>query len=98
MSRSLTFSPDQAKSVATSISRKGSEAERLIKQLQKEIHSVSGWWQGESQTAFVQQFDELMPSFDKMVQCVEEISKSLIKVADIKMQAEQDMARQLRGK
>ncbi len=98
MSRNLTFSPDQANSVATGIKRKASEANSLVNQLQKDIHSVRGWWQGESQTAFVDQFDSLKPSFDKMVQCVEEISQNLNKIAEIKMQAEKEMASKLRGR
>ncbi|UQZ35417.1 hypothetical protein C2I18_18955 [Paenibacillus sp. PK3_47] len=94
----LTFSPDQALSVAKSINSKANNAQTLINQLQKEIHSVSGWWQGESQTAFVQQFDGLMPSFKEMVTCVENISKNLTQIANIKQQAEQEMASKLRGR
>lgn len=48
----LTFNPDQALGVAKSIKTKANNADTLIKQLQSEIHAVSGWWQGESQTAF----------------------------------------------
>lgn len=98
MANVISFSPDQARGVATSISRKSSEADRLVKQLQKEIHAVSGWWQGESQKAFVDQFDGLMPSFNEMVKCVDEISKSLLKIAEIKQDAEAQMAKQLRGR
>ncbi|KAA9005450.1 WXG100 family type VII secretion target [Paenibacillus spiritus] len=94
----LTFSPDQATSVAKSISNKANNADTLIKNLQKEIHAVSGWWQGESQTAFVQQFDGLMPSFNELVKCVENISKNLIQIANIKQQAEQEMASKLRSR
>ncbi|OZQ76253.1 hypothetical protein CA596_10570 [Paenibacillus odorifer] len=94
----LTFNPDQALGVAKSIKTKANNADTLIKQLQSEIHAVSGWWQGESQTAFIQQFDGLMPSFKEMVLCVENISKNLTQIANIKQQAEQEMASKLRGK
>lgn len=98
MAGNLTFSPDQAISVAKNINTKASNAESLINQLQKEIHSVSGWWQGESQTAFVQQFDSLMPSFKEMVECVNKISANLKQIAEIKQQAEREMANKLRGR
>ncbi|AIQ73273.1 WXG100 family type VII secretion target [Paenibacillus odorifer] len=94
----LTFNPDQALGVAKSIKTKANNADTLIKQLQSEIHAVSGWWQGESQTAFIQQFDGLMPSFKEMVLCVENISKNLTQIANIKQEAEQEMASKLRGK
>ncbi|BCG58135.1 WXG100 family type VII secretion target [Paenibacillus sp. URB8-2] len=94
----LTFSPDQAMSVAKSISGKANNAQTLINQLQKEIHAVSGWWQGESQSAFVEQFDGLVPSFKELVTCVENISKNLTQIANIKQQAEKEMASKLRGR
>lgn len=95
--QNLTFSPDQALSVSKSIRNKASNADSLIKQLQSEIQSVSGWWQGESQRAFVEQFTNLKPSFDKMVECVNTISDNLQKIAEIKQAAEQEMASKLRG-
>lgn len=97
MAGNLTFNPDQAISVSNSIRSKANNADSLIKQLQREIHSVSGWWQGESQKAFVEQFDSLMPSFNEMVNCVNQISDNLKQIAEIKLQAEREMASKLRG-
>ncbi|WP_314586782.1 WXG100 family type VII secretion target [Paenibacillus terrigena] len=94
----LTFSPEQATSVAKSIKTKASNAETLINQLRSEITSVSSWWSGESQKAFVDQFESLMPSFKEMIGCVEKISSNLSEIARIKQQAEQDMAAKLRGR
>jgi WXG100 family type VII secretion target len=92
----LTFSPEQARAVAGSIKRKGADSEGIINQLQREIHDVAVWWKGESAEAFVQEFDQLKPSLDKLIQCVNNISTQLNKVAEIKERSENEMAAQLR--
>lgn len=92
----LTFSPDQARSVAKSIETKGTNARDLINQLDREIKSVEGWWQGDSAKAFVDEFNQLKPSLDKLVECVHNISANLVKIAGIKEQSERDIASALR--
>ncbi|GIP59780.1 WXG100 family type VII secretion target [Paenibacillus woosongensis] len=92
----LTFSPGQARSVAKSILNKGRNAKDLVEQLHREINSVEGWWQGDSAKAFVDEFRQLKPNLDKLVECVENISKNLDKIADIKEQSEKDIASALR--
>ncbi|AWB43144.1 hypothetical protein DCC85_02110 [Paenibacillus sp. CAA11] len=92
-----SFSPEQARSVSKSISSKGKNVETLINQLDNEIKAVSGWWQGESSVAFVEEFHQLKENYlKKMVECVEGISKQLNSVADVKEQSERDIAAQLR--
>lgn len=92
----LTFSPEQARGVSKSILNKGNNAHDLINQLDREIKSVEGWWQGDSAKAFVDEFNQLKPSLDKLVECVANISKNLDKIADIKEQSERDIASALR--
>ncbi|MNJ63936.1 WXG100 family type VII secretion target [Paenibacillus bouchesdurhonensis] len=92
----LTFSPGQARSVAKSILNKGRNANEIVEQLDREINSVEGWWKGESSQAFVQEFRDLKPNLKKLVECVENISKNLDKIADIKEQSERDIASALR--
>ncbi|KKC50093.1 hypothetical protein VE23_22295 [Paenibacillus sp. D9] len=75
---------------------KGQNAKSVVDQLDREIKSVEGWWQGESAKAFVDEFNQLKPSLDKLVECVNNISTSLQKVADIKEQSDRDIASQLR--
>lgn len=65
--------------------------------MHKEIKSVSSWWQGESQVAFVEQFESLLPSFNKMISCVNTISDNLKEIARVKLEAESEIARKLRG-
>ncbi|WP_195571386.1 WXG100 family type VII secretion target [Paenibacillus sp. 1001270B_150601_E10] len=98
MANKLVFNPEQARSVAKSIKNKASNADTLIKQLKTEIHSVSGWWEGQSQTAFVQQFDDLLPSFNKLVECVNTISANLDEIARVKQEADQQLANKLRSR
>ncbi|WP_223068046.1 WXG100 family type VII secretion target [Paenibacillus caui] len=92
----LTFSPEQARGVAKSIMSKGNNARDLINQLDREIKSVEGWWQGESAKAFVDEFHQLKPNLDKLVECVHNISNNLTKIAEIKEQSERDIASSLR--
>ncbi len=92
----LSFSPEQARGVAKSIDGKGNSARDIVNQLDREIKSVEGWWQGDSAKAFIDEFNQLKPSLDKLVECVHNISIQLNKVADIKEQSERDMAAQLR--
>ncbi|NMM55435.1 WXG100 family type VII secretion target [Paenibacillus aquistagni] len=98
MANKLVFNPEQARSVAKSIKNKASNADTLINQLKTEIHSVSGWWEGQSQTAFVQQFDDLLPNFKKLVECVNTISANLDEIARVKQEADQQLASKLRSR
>lgn len=92
-----TFSPEQARGVAKSIASKGSNLETLVKQLSTEINSVGGWWQGESSTAFIEEFNHLRDTaLKQMYECVNAISKQLESVANVKEQSERDIAAQLR--
>lgn len=91
------FSPEQARGVAKSISGKGKNVETLINQLDSEIKAVGNWWQGDSSTAFIEEFHQLKENYlKKMVECVEGISRQLNSVADVKEQSERDIAAQLR--
>lgn len=96
MSGVQRFSPEQARGVANSIKQKGNSARDIVTQLDREIKSVEVWWQGDSVRAFVDEFNHLKPSLDKLVQCVENISLQLNKVADVKEQSERDIAAALR--
>ncbi|WP_157942924.1 WXG100 family type VII secretion target [Acetivibrio saccincola] len=71
-------------------------AKGVVEQLDREIKSVEGWWEGDSARAFVDEFNSLKPSLDKLVECVHNISMQLDKIAEIKEQSERDIASQLR--
>ncbi len=96
MSGNLQFSPQQARSIGRSIKQKGDQADSLIKQLDRDIKSVEGWWKGDSARAFVDEFNQLKPALDKLVVCVNNISTQINKVADVKEQSERDIAAALR--
>ncbi len=90
------FSPEQARGVANSIKQKGNTARDVVNQLDREIKSVESWWQGDSVRAFVDEFNQLKPSLDKLVQCVENISAQLNEVARVKEESEQRITAALR--
>lgn len=90
------FSPEQARNVASSIKAKGQSAKDIINKLDSEIKAAEAWWQGESSKAFIEEFNQLKPSLDKLVECVNGISMQLNKVAEIKEQSDRDIASQLR--
>ncbi|TCK90651.1 WXG100 family type VII secretion target [Natranaerovirga hydrolytica] len=92
----IAFSPEQAEAAAVKIGQKGQEVDNTLKQLKNEIHGTRSWWQGQSADAFIGEFDSLQPNLQKLVECVEGISKQLKQVADIKRRSEQEMANQLR--
>lgn len=96
MAGRISFRPEEARSVANSIKAKGNSANDIVQKLDQEIKSVEGWWQGDSAKAFVDEFNTLKPSLDKLVQCVENISRQLNQIAEIKEQGERDIAAQLR--
>ena len=98
MNARISFSPDQADQAAKSIKTKGDSAQGVINQLEKEIHSLQDWWKGESANAFIGEFDQLKPSLNKLVECVRGISDQLTKIAQIKRESENDIAKQLRGR
>ncbi|MCR2803398.1 WXG100 family type VII secretion target [Paenibacillus soyae] len=98
MAANIQFDSAQALGVAESIKRKAESAQGVITQLTNEIHAINSWWHGESQKAFVDQYDSLKPSFDKMIECVQTISANMKQIVSIKEEAEQQMAAKLRSK
>ena len=47
----ISFSPEQARGVARSIKNKGDATKGVVEQLDREIKSVEGWWEGDSARA-----------------------------------------------
>lgn len=96
MSGVQRFSPEQARGAASSIKQKGNNARDIVNQLDREIKSVESWWEGDSVRAFVDEFNQLKPSLDKLVQCVENIARQLEEVARVKEESERQIASALR--
>ena len=90
------FSFFQANDAALSIKKKGSAAQQVFSDLDKEINNLKSWWKGDSANAYVEEFSQLKTQLDKLVGCVNEISQQIIKIAEIKREAENDIAAQIR--
>lgn len=90
------FSFEQANDAARSIEKKGSAAKQVFSDLDNEINNLKSWWKGDSADAYVEEFSQLKTQLDKLVGCVNEISQQIKNIADIKREAENDIAAQIR--
>lgn len=93
---SLKFDSGRARSTATNISRQGESAQAALTKVENEIAGMREWWAGESLQAFDDQFQELKPSLNKMVDLVQKLSKQLNSIAEEKDRFENSMAQQIR--
>jgi len=93
-----SFDSGKAASLAKQIKDKGNNARTLINGLGDKIHSVQGFWVGESSNKFIQEFDSIKPQLDRLTKCVDDIGELLLNVSKVKEQSEKDLANAISNK
>jgi len=90
------FNTQQAESVANDIKRQGVQIKQLMEELSKTIKSLDGFWEGDTAKAFLEEFESLKPTLNKMELCANGVSQQLLKVVQIKIETERSIASQIK--
>ena len=78
----IRISPDQIRDRAASFSNYGNEVQSVITGMDSLLNALQGEWEGVSSRSFSERFAELRPGFIKAQELIEEISKTLIQIAE----------------
>ncbi|MBA2875705.1 WXG100 family type VII secretion target [Thermaerobacillus caldiproteolyticus] len=97
MSGVIRLTPEELRAVARQYNNESSNVTELISRLDNMSSHLQEIWEGASSQAFVQQYHELRPSFEKMAVLLNEISQQLHNSATILESTDQQIASQIRG-
>jgi WXG100 family type VII secretion target len=92
MAGQIRMTPEQMRTRAKAFRGEGQKVEDTIKKMQSLINTLKGEWEGQASKEFEQQFNTLKPSFTKMRELVEDISKQLESTAQAVEQMDKDIA------
>lgn len=93
----IRLNPDELEGYASNYSRKAEEINTTISDLQTLTSDLGNLWEGEAYVAFLEQFEELKPSFLEMVELLQKIDQQLVSTADALRQADANIAGQIRA-
>jgi WXG100 family type VII secretion target len=97
MSGVIRLTPEELRGVARQYNTESSNVTELISRLDQMSNMLQGIWEGASSEAFIQQYHELRPSFEKMAVLLNEIAQQLHNSATILEETDQQIAGQIRG-
>lgn len=93
MANEFKFNAQEATGVANKLKQKANKLQATQKDLGGEIKKVSGWWEGESQTAFIDQYKRFEPSLEQLAELANSIAKQMEEISRIKTEGEQKRAK-----
>nr|3ZBH_A Chain A, Esxa [Geobacillus thermodenitrificans]3ZBH_B Chain B, Esxa [Geobacillus thermodenitrificans]3ZBH_C Chain C, Esxa [Geobacillus thermodenitrificans]3ZBH_D Chain D, Esxa [Geobacillus thermodenitrificans]3ZBH_E Chain E, Esxa [Geobacillus thermodenitrificans]3ZBH_F Chain F, Esxa [Geobacillus thermodenitrificans]3ZBH_G Chain G, Esxa [Geobacillus thermodenitrificans]3ZBH_H Chain H, Esxa [Geobacillus thermodenitrificans] len=93
----IRLTPEELRGVARQYNVESSNVTELIARLDQMSHTLQGIWEGASSEAFIQQYQELRPSFEKMAVLLNEVGQQLHNSATILEDTDQQIASQIRG-
>ena len=88
----MTFSSQKAQSVVKELQNEAKQVNTIKTDLSKNINEVTGYWKGDSQSAFLAQYKKFSPSLDQLQELVTSISKQLTEIAQYKESVEKKIA------
>lgn len=97
MSGVIRVTPEQLEQRSTEYLREGENIQEVIGKLDSLRNVLESEWEGQASQAFIGQYEELKPSFLKMKELVDEISRQLQQTAGILRDTDQQIASQIRG-
>ena len=92
MAGQIRMTPDQMRSRSGEVRGQGETFQGVINRMQGIINELQTEWEGEASRSFAAQFDSLKPSFNKMKELIDDISKQLAQTADSVEQLDRDIA------
>lgn len=97
MSGHIRVTPAELVDMANRYGQKGVQVNDVIQELDSMSNQLQDMWEGASSEAFRAQYEELRPSFMKMVNLLEDINKQLNSTAQALEDADRNIASQIRG-
>lgn len=97
MSGVIRVTPEELRGVARQYSNESQNVSDLIGRLDQMAGHLESIWEGSSSRAFIEQYHELKPSFQKMSTLLYEIHEQLNTTARILEETDQNIANQIRG-
>lgn len=82
---------------ATKIRKYKTEHETAMKKIETLVHSLDGIFKGESQVAFVSEYDKMKPTFVKFAELIENYAKELELAANAFTSTDQEVAKKIRN-
>ena len=94
----IKVTPQELRDASSDIATRKGNIISLIESLNSLINSVAGNWEGSSQAAFLEQFNQLYPKLhDDVPQVLEGISSELNRAADAMEETDEKIANTFRG-
>lgn len=88
MATQFLFNPQEVDRIAKNLEKKASSLQSIQRELKTAISKVNSWWEGESQTAYIEQYNNFEPSLTQLSELANAISKQLAEIASLKMENE----------
>ncbi|PLT31469.1 WXG100 family type VII secretion target [Peribacillus deserti] len=97
MSGNIRLTPEELRGVARQYQTESSNVQELVSRLDNMSSHLQDIWEGASSQAFAEQYQQLRPSFEKMVTLLAEVSQQLNSSATVLEDTDQQIASQIRG-
>lgn len=88
MATQFLFNANEVKGVASKLKQKATKLQSTQRELKTTINKVSSWWEGESESAFIEQYNKFEPSLKELEELAKAIAKQLDDIAKLKMENE----------
>lgn len=93
----IKVTPDLLRQDAKQVEGLKSQHVDLIKKLDSIVRGLDNVWIGESQKAFVQEYDAMKPTFNKFVEILGKYSTEMVNSANILEEADKEAAAKTRN-
>ncbi|TDL31369.1 WXG100 family type VII secretion target [Jeotgalibacillus sp. S-D1] len=97
MSGNIRVTPAELEQVASRYLQESSMANEQVTRLDNMIDQLVSMWEGQASQAFADQYAELRPSYVRMSQLLEEVSRQLQSASNALQEADSNVANQIRG-
>jgi len=97
MSGNIRVTPAELEQVASQYLQESSMANEQVIRLDNMIDQLVSMWEGQASQAFAAQYSELRPSYVRMSQLLEEVSRQLQSASNALQEADANVANQIRG-
>lgn len=93
----IKVTPDSLRGKAKEVRERRSEFDQTMSKLKTLVGSLSDEWQGEAQTAFEQDFENMKRNIDSFSECLEQYAKSMDTAANELEAADQNLKSKMSG-
>ncbi|WP_085992899.1 WXG100 family type VII secretion target [Oceanobacillus senegalensis] len=97
MSGMIRLSPEELESIAKRYGVESGNVMNIVGNLDGLMETLHQVWEGNAKEAFHGQYEELRPSFLRMVELLEDINRQLASTAQTLRETDANIASQIRG-